>query len=272
LEYLDEKNGNDIPKKKFRLYSYNFSLDLFSGYDIKIENKFMTDVGISADQLNKKVVVAGFYSDGSAYGIAGIFYFSVSEDSTTYSIIKSAPFSAEFLSKFSGERRENNSKELLNYSIDRLILRKDGGAAILAESYSENSSAYWDYYSQTYISHRYYHFGNILALSVNPDGSIFWGNSISKNQNSTDDAGYLSSYCSAIAGGKMYALYNKYIEQESSVLITTIDGIGKQHTDVLFNELKNVSIIPRSSKQIDSETLLMPAYREDKCYILKIEF
>jgi len=125
---------------------------------------------------------------------------------------------------------------------------------------------------QTYISHHYYHFGNIIVLSVNPDGSILWGNTISKDQNSTDDAGYLSSYCSAISGGKIFSIYNKYIEQESSVLMTTVDATGNQKTDVLFNELKNISIVPRSAKQVDQETILLPAYRENKFYIAKIEF
>jgi hypothetical protein len=111
-----------------------------------------------------------------------------------------------------------------------------------------------------------------MALSVNPDGNILWSNSISKDQNSVDDAGYLSSYCSAITRGKMYAIFNKYVEQESSVLIAAVDATGKQDTDVLFSEQKNISIVPRSAKQIDETTLLLPVYRENKFYMVKVEF
>lgn len=272
IKYLTGKKIKAPNESCYQLYSYNYSHDEVSPNEIKIEDKFLIDAGISADNLNKKVVVAGFYSDKTTYSTAGIFYYSVNEDSTSQSTIKSSPFSSTFLSKFLGERKENKNRELINYSIDRLILRKDGGAAILAESYFETTSSYWDYYTQMYISHRYYHFGNIIVLSVNPDGSILWGNSVSKDQNSTDDSGYLSSYCSAIASGKIFSIYNKYVEQESSVLITAIDGTGKQNTDVLFNEIKNISVVPRSAKQIDSETLLLPAYRENKFYIAKIEF
>ncbi len=271
IKFLTDKKVRAPNESFYQLFSYNISHDLVSSNEIKIEDKFLTDVGMAADNLNKKVVVAGFYSDQTTYSTAGIFYFSVNEDSTTQAVIKSSSFSSAFLSKFLGERKLN-SKELINYSIDRLILRKDGGAAILAESFYQSTSSYYDYFSQMYVSHRYYHFGNIIALSVNPDGHILWGNSISKDQNSTDDAGYLSSYCSAITPGKIYAIFNKYIEQESSVLITHIDSNGKQDTDVLFNELKNVSIVPHSAKQIDAETLLIPAYRENKFYIAKIEF
>ena len=272
MKYQTDKKVK-VPNESFyQLYSYNFLHDEISSNEIKIDDRFLTDAGLSADNLNKKVVVAGFYSDVTTYSTAGVFYFSVHEDSAAQVTVNNSAFSSAFLSKFLGERKENNNRELVNYSIDRLILRKDGGAAILAESYSQSLSSYWDYYTQTYISHRYYHFGNVLALSVNPDGSLLWGNSISKDQNSTDDAGYLSSYCSVITGSRIYTIYNKYIESQSSVLITTIDGKGTQQTDVLFNEIKNTSVIPLSAKQIDSETLLLPAYRENKLFIAKIEF
>jgi hypothetical protein len=271
IKFLTGKKVKAPNESFYQLYSYNYRQDLVSSNEIKIEDKFLTDVGVAADNLNKKVVVAGFYSDQTTYSTAGVFYYSVNEDTTSQTVIKSTPFNSAFLSKFLGERKINN-RELVDYSIDRLILRKDGGAAILAESFYQTTSSYFDYFTQSYVSHRYYHFGNIIALSVNPDGNILWGNSVSKDQNSTDDGGYLSSYCSVITQGKIYAIYNKYIEQESSVLISYIDSNGKQNTDVLFNELKNISIVPRSAKQIDAETLLLPAYRENKFYITKIEF
>ncbi|MCX6291094.1 MAG: hypothetical protein NT126_04955 [Bacteroidetes bacterium] len=272
MRYVTEKKVKAPNESFYQLYSYHHDHDAVTSSDVRMDDKFLTDAGIAADNLNKKVVVAGFYSDKTTYSTAGVFYYSVNEDSVFQSAMKSSPFSSSFLSKFLGERKENNNRELMNYSIDRLILRKDGGAAIVAESYYETSSSYWDYYTQTYISHRYYHFGNVIVLSVNPDGSILFGNSVSKDQNSTDDAGYSSSYSSCVAGGKIFCIYNKYVEQESSVLITSIDGTGKQNTDVLFNEVKNISVVARSAKQIDSETLLLPAYRENNFHIVKIEF
>lgn len=159
---------------------------------------------------------------------------------------------------------------MVNYSIDRLVLRRDGGVAVIAESYYETSRTYWDYYTQTVTSHYYYHFGNIMILSVNPDGKILWSNVFSKDQNSTDDAGYYSSYASAISGGKIIALYNKYADEESSVLYSTVDGLGNQKTDVLFNEVEKVSVIARSARQIDEETLIVPAFKENKFYMVSI--
>ena len=66
--------------------------------------------------------------------------------------------------------------------------------------------------------------------------------------------------------------YNKYIDDNSSVLISFVDPSGKQKTDVLFNEVERVSVITQSAKQIDDDTVLMPAYRQNKLYIGKISF
>lgn len=109
-----------------------------------------------------------------------------------------------------------------------------------------------------------------MILSVNPDGNILWSTVFSKDQNSTDDAGYYSSYASAISGGKIITIYNKYADEESSVLYSTVDGQGNQKTDVLFNEIEKVSIVARSARQIDEETIVLPAYKENKFYMISI--
>jgi hypothetical protein len=95
---------------------------------------------------------------------------------------------------------------------------------------------------------------------------------INKDQNSVDDNGSFSSYFSTVTGGRLAAIYNKYIEEASSVLITFIDAGGTQKTEVLLNETERVSIFPRSARQIDDETVLMPAYKQNKFYIIRISF
>ena len=99
---------------------------------------------------------------------------------------------------------------------------------------------------------------------------------MTKDQNSVDDAGYSSSYLSSIISGKIISIYNKYIDDDSSVLMTTVDGIGAQKTDVLFNENEKVVIIPKSAKQIDEDTILMikglaePFHHTDRNTLVKI--
>lgn len=272
LHYLTEKKVKAPEESFYDLFGYNKIRDDVVHYELKSDKQFLTDIGMCADNANKNMVVSGFYSDRTTYSTAGIFYYSLSEDSLTEKKMITTPFPASYIQKFIGERKDVKTNELTNFSIDRVLVRRDGGAGIIAESYFESSRSYYDYYMQMFIQHYYYHYGSVMLLSINPDGQILWNNVISKDQNSTDDGGYYSSYFGGTSGGKIFAIYNKYIEETSSVMLTTVDGSGKQKTDVLFSEMDKVTIIPRSSRQIDDDTILVPAYRQNKFYITKISF
>jgi hypothetical protein len=270
IHYTTEKKVKAPDQSYYELYGYNYPLQRVVNTVIKGDNKFLTDVGFTSDNINNSIVVAGFYSEKTTYSTAGVFYYALTEDSLHETKVINTAFTNEYLQKFLGDKKE--SRELVNYSIDRVIVRKDGGAAIVAESMYETTRSYFDYYQQSFVSHYYYHFGNIMVLSINPDGNILWNNVISKDQNSVDDNGYLSSYLLAVTGRQLVSIYNKYIDDESSVLITFIDANGAQKTDVLFNELEKVTVIPQSAKQIDEETILLPGYKQNKFYIIKISF
>jgi hypothetical protein len=271
IEFTTDKKVKNPGESFYKLFSYNIKTGTVESNDIKLESQFLTDVGISADNLNKKIVIAGFYSDKTTYSTAGVFYYSLTEDSLKSTPVVTSSFSLDFLRKFAMERKENG-KELTNYTINRIVLRKDGGAAIIAESYNTFSQSYWDYYLQMWVYHYYYHYGNIMSLSINPDGKMLWSNVITKDQNSTDDNGYYSSFLSAIINGKFFAIYNKFLTMPSSVLLTSITGTGNQNTKSLFNESENIAVIPKSAKQVDEETILMPALRDEKPCLVKISF
>lgn len=273
LHFMTEKKVKAPDQSFYDLFGYNRTRDAVVHYELKSEKQFLTDIGMSVDNVNKSIVVAGFYSDRTTYSTAGVFYYSLSEDSLTEKKMITTPFSQSYLQKFMGEHRDNKSgHELTNFSIDRVFIRRDGGAGLIAESYFEAMRSYYDYYMQMFIQHYYYHYGSIMLLSINPDGKILWNNLISKDQNSTDDGGYYSSYFGGTTGGKIFAIYNKYIDENSSVLYTTVDGTGVQKTDVLFTETEKVTVVPRSSRQVDDDTVLMPAYKQNRFYIIKISF
>ncbi len=271
IEFRTEKRVKNPGESFYKLITYNFRKDEVQYNDIIVESKFLTDVAINADNRNRRIVVSGFYSDKTAYSTAGVFYYSISEDSLLQTPVVTSTFSQEFLRKLVTEGRVKNN-ELVNYSIDRSVIRKDGGAAIVAESFNVSSRSYWDYYMQMWVYHYYYHYGNIIALSINPDGTILWSNTIAKDQNSTDDGGYYSSYFSAILNGRIMSIYNKYVGEQSSVLLTSMNGVGEQQTQTLFDQSMNAAVIPHSGKQVDEDTILIPAERNGETLLVKIVF
>ena len=271
IEFLTEKRVKNPGESFYKLVSYNLKNDRIALNEIRLEDKFLTDVAISADDLNHNVVVTGFYSLMTTYTTAGVFYYSVNEDSLAQSRVVTSTFSADFLRKLTPDRR-GRGNELVNYSIIRNAVRKDGGAAIVAESYSVSTRSYWDYYLRTWVYHYDYTFGNIITLSVNPDGSLLWNNVTVKEQVSTDDGGYYSSFYSAIINGKILSIYNKYISRETSVLLTSISGNGQQDTRTIFQESENVTVVPHSSRQVAEDAILMPVERGRESFIIRLEF
>ena len=63
-------------------------------------NKFLTDVGITVDNINRSIIVAGFYSDKTAYSVVGVFYYALTEDSLQETKAINTPFSNTYLQKF----------------------------------------------------------------------------------------------------------------------------------------------------------------------------
>jgi len=272
VQYTTDKRVKLPGESYFSISGHHNSSDRIIRHDIKLEGKFLTDISIADDVLNHRLAVAGFYSETGMLASAGVFYTSLRKDSLTEAVIHFAPFTDELLQKSISDRNDFRKKELFNYYIDRLLLRKDGGAAVIAESYVESSRTFWDYYTQTMITHTYYRYGNIIAASFNPEGGMLWNNVIQKEQNSMDDDGYQSSYCSLITGGRFYAIFNKYIDRRSSVMIGWIDGQGNQKTDILFEEAERITVIARAAKQVDESTMIIPAFRQNRFYLAKVTF
>jgi hypothetical protein len=270
IHYTTEKKVKAPDQSYFEVFGYLYEKDKPINTAIRSDNFFLTDASIASDDRNGGIVVAGFYSEKTTYSSAGVFYYSLTEDSLKSKKAIHTPFPTSYLIKFMGDQKEN--KELVNFSIDRLIIRKDGGVALVAESRYKSSRSYFDYYMQAFISHIYYHYGNIMAISINPDGKILWNNVITKDQNSVDDAGLFSSYYCAVTGKGLASIYNKFADENSSVLITYVDANGNQTTQVLFNELEKINIAAQSAKQLNDETVLMPAYKQNKFYMISISF
>lgn len=272
VQYLTDKRIKAPEESFFTISGYDPSTMRTSSYDIKLQDQFLSDANMAYDELNGLVVVSGFYSSSGMLATAGVFYTALKTDSLKSSSVYTAPFTGELLQKSINDRNDYRKKELYNYYIDRLLLRKDGGAAVIAESYVETSRTFWDYYTQSMITHNYYRYGNILVASFNPQGGMLWNIAFQKDQNSVDDEGYESSYCNLITSGIFYSIYNKYIDQRSSVLISKVDGKGNQKTDVLFQESERVVIIAKAARQVSDKSILLPALRQNRWFMLRITF
>ncbi|HLG36451.1 MAG TPA: hypothetical protein VI757_16355 [Bacteroidia bacterium] len=267
-----QKRSRDVDRNFFTLFCKPAINDSWNEYEIRGIEHFLTDAGVAVDELNHKLVVTGFYSDKTEYSIAGVFYYHLDLLSPAKNEIRFSSFAPSFLYKFLREQKENYNRELVNYSIDKIILRRDGGAVIVAESNYTSDYSYYDYYLRTYISRKYYHRDNIIQLSVNKDGTLLWSNVIQKEQTSDDDDNIFFSYTSAIAGGKIHCIYNRFLKRRTQVLQNNTDILGSEKSSALFSEEQDVYIMPSASKQVNENMLVIPAYKGKELRLAGIIF
>lgn len=275
IVYNDDKKIKQPDRFKYLVLSYRYEKDLLNEYLIKTENKFLTDVGFSIDNINSKIVVSGFYSDISSYMVAGTFYFSVDIQKEQASQTTFQRFEKEFVAKLIGEKSATKGKELSNFNIDYITLRNDGGAILIAEHFilttftqpfmTQGITNYTTYYS--------YEYGNIIIVSINPEGNILWKQIIPKEQISTNDGGYYSSYTMGLLNDKMNFIYNESISRKTNFIQNTINSAGESTFNILLNTAhKDILMIPKEAKQITSNVMLIPCLMRNKSCIAKITF
>lgn len=218
------------------------------------------------DIINEAYLFSGFYSnilEESVTGLGMLRYF-VKKDSL---FLKTLPFSDEMIISISGKY---DASGMLNYYPQGLILRDDGGFVLISEYYSIQKELQNDYYAlnNTYVKY-YYHFSDIMLISINADGSIDWNKIIRKDQNSMNDDGYYSSFSYASVSDKIVILFNDFSRTKWNLLYNVINPDGEIDFEVLVNGNNfNGSFIPRQAKQVGLFEIIIPALDQKKGFTL----
>ncbi|RME12050.1 MAG: hypothetical protein D6816_01385 [Bacteroidetes bacterium] len=181
------------------------------------------------------------------------------------------------------------SPELYNYSLDRLILRSDGGAVLVAEQfYIERETYYRDYYpTYGYYPYGYYNsyyrnsrdidylynYNDIIVVNIRPDGDLQWTARIPKWQETRNDGGYYSSYAMSIVRDKLYFLFNddarnfdpkrkgdriyKYTGNNEMMVLAEMNLQGDVQTYPVISSDGGVTLRPKMCKQTGLRELLL---------------
>lgn len=225
------------PNYEYHLLSYNQD-DQYEEYLLNLKDKFITDMQFEISSKGE-IICAGFYSELGTSSVRGTFYLLI--DAKTKEIRKEyyQEFDASFLTDFMSERRAGKGKELVQYNLNQLEIRRDGGVVLIAEqvyikqlqdynNYNRYGSQYYysRYYYPSFYSYGRYPYGNyrypymnddsevqfnyndIMVINIRPNGTIQWAKRIPKRQRSKNDGGKYSSYALSIAKGKMFFVFN----------------------------------------------------------------
>ncbi len=243
-----ERRGKATYQYDIVAYLKDSMLDV-QEYKILLKDKFVTDLTFRiADDGD--IVCAGFYSEKDAKGMKGSCFFKINPRTKDMTSISTREFDFNFVTANLSDKSKMQAKaaidrddkerapELFDYSLDKLIMRSDGGVILIAEQYfveermlnnnlygynpyglynSWNSpyySSWYDPYGYRYNrnnrrSDYYFNYNDIIVVNIQPDGEIAWTTRVPKRQVSVNDGGTYSSYAMSIVADKLYFAYNE---------------------------------------------------------------
>ncbi|RYY64480.1 MAG: hypothetical protein EOO12_09560 [Chitinophagaceae bacterium] len=267
--------------------------------DIKLDKIFLDEIKIKADNPNKRIFLTSFYYTKRRGNIEG-FYFYVWDKATKRPVLESATALGDDIRREA--RGDANSRMAFNdYFIRNIIVKKDGGFLIGAESYYTTSRLNnwnrWDYlygspygfgnygyynyspYNSWYWRNRYnsnqavrYHADNITVLSFDPTGKLQWSSVIHKNQ-FNDDADDAISYQVMNTGGALHFLFNqdeKRVQLLNDYVLTPDGAMTRNPT--LKNLDRNFDFLPRYGKQVSARTFIVPCYYRNYICFAKVDY
>ncbi|MBL7699346.1 MAG: hypothetical protein JNK79_14365 [Chitinophagaceae bacterium] len=275
----------------------------FTTYDLKTGDRVLDDVKIKIDNTNKRYLFSALYYKQRRGNIEGLYSITWDRSTSTVFTERLLPFSDELRAQAKGQ--DANLRIAFNdYFIKNIIVRKDGGYLVTAESMytsTRGGTAFnrWDYmswnnpwaspYNSYYYSPYYYntfgvpwnrwggtatryHAENIILLSFNKSDSLEWSNVIPKSQ-FDDQSDGLISHQIMNTGGELHFLFNLYERRTLLLNDQSINADGKVTRYPTFRNLdRNIEFMPRFGKQVSARSIIMPCQFRNYLIFAKIDF
>ena len=269
---------------------------------VDIQKNYVNEVKLKIDNLNKRFLVNAFFYKKNRGTADGMFSWcwNAALGAMDFSTFQDFSDSLRAESRTDGHLRDAFNE----FGIRQVVVRKDGGFLLLTEDYSSQTSnannnpytynpynrynsfynpytiypnsyySYNPYYNNYYRpynsfanqqSTRYY-YANIVIMSMNKDGKPEWTRVLHKDQMDDNDDNFLS-YSTMISGGQIHFLYN--LDRKNQVIAdesVAPDGTNKRNATLKSQE-KGYQFMPRLSKQVGANELLIPClYRAYICF------
>ncbi|MBL0055869.1 MAG: hypothetical protein IPP31_06650 [Chitinophagaceae bacterium] len=297
---IDKQEGYRENSGTLNLVTKAPASDSFVFHPINLNNKFVDDVKLKIDNLNKRYIIASFYYPKSRGSIEGLF--TCTWDRTTGTQNPSA------FNVFDPYLRADAKSDGLqrfafdDYYIRQIFVKKDGSFLVAAEDYSSQTSSNsnswnrWDYlnnpnalssnsyyyyspYSGYYRPYNRYnnfqstrfYYANIMVLSVDKSGLAEWAKVIQKDQFEDNDDSYLS-YSTMNSGGEIHFIFslnsgNQVITDQS----LAPDGTIKRNATLKSRE-RGYQFMSKFGKQVGARQLIIPCTYRGNISFAKVDF
>jgi hypothetical protein len=292
------KKNNRESLSQLSMFTKAAVSETFIERKIDLNEKFIDEVKIKIDNVNKRYLFNTLYFKDSRGNVEGLFshIWDVKGDSSYANVFTEFSDSIRVLAKSNGNIRFAFN----DYFIQNILLKKDGSYLLTAEDFSSQSTgtnnwnrfdylygsplnnnfyyynpAFGNYYrpfgSNNLQTTRYY-YENILVIGIGKNGIPDWSHVIPKQQYSDDTENFLS-FGNFNAGGEIHFLFNDISKREKLLANFILSPTGmSRRSPTLRSYEKGYEYMPRFCKQVGARQVIMPCtYRNQICFA-KIDF
>ncbi|MCH1473121.1 MAG: hypothetical protein L7V85_04325 [Bacteroidia bacterium] len=247
-------------------------------HKLELEDKFIRELKLNVGE-GGDLICGGFYSD-EGFHSDGIFYMTLDANDFIIKHQSMKPFDLDFIVQGLSDRAKaktiKKSKKGKNVGLTHVqfrdfIPKKNGGALLVGEYihiFTTNTTNANGFTTTT----THYHYDDIYAISINPEGDIEWAKKIQKMQHTSNDGGFYSSFFTVINDDIVNFIYNSYNRKENHLKVSSINGYGTiKHENLVSNHKReNLRIRPKSCEQVSDNTFVIFATSRKSYRLAKV--
>lgn len=231
---------------------------------------------IKRDVLRNKLIICGLYSDNPGVKATGTYYINVSMGEGLIYQIQFLPFTEGFISNLVGSQQVKKNDGATNFKPTDLLVKKDGGIVLMTESQWRSteyigSPGMGAFGVSNSMLVNYFHYNDILVFSLDSTGAATWHQVLRKRQSSDNDNGFYLGFGLFTGANNMYLFYNDRVLNQQTLSAYILETNGTNRREEIFdNNKKNISPIPKMSKQISLDEFVVPSFRRGYFQLIKI--
>lgn len=270
------KDNRKVSREDHRLEVYTAGPDFadIGKITIPFSQKLIYDANYIIDNLNKKLVAAGLYSEKNKGRTNGHFYMSANIPEANPITLKFHPFLKEQVSVLLDKKITKN-EGVPQMKVQEIVLRRDGGILMITEQVKLNERggnglSQVDSYGNMIVD---YFYDNIFVASVHPNGAMHWEEILHKRQFSQDDGASYSSYFLMKTPKNLRMIFNDDIRNENLVSEYIIAPSGSKDRNSVFNtERQSLRLRFRDAVQIASNEIIVPSERKNRIKLVRVTY
>lgn len=227
------------------------------------------------DNIHNRLVITGLYSDRSTSRAQGFYFFQYTPGTTSKMHV--LPFDESLLAEVHG-KEVTTSRGLSDFNVQKVALRADGGALIIAElnkEFSRRSSLPVRRDNGSFARGGWvdYYYEDMILFSVHPDGTEHWKKVLHKRQYSQDDEAIYSSFFLFKTPARLRFLFNDEIKQENTVGGYEVTGTGYVERKTVFNtDYQRLKLRFKDGLQVAYNECIVPSERNNRLNLVRIKY